>query len=133
MTEPSGELPIIEFVTPMPGFPDHRRFVLTRIDGTDLLYALRAVDDAEIRFLVAPPAPFFPDYAPEIDDHSLALLQASDPAALLVLLVLSVQGAADGATANLLAPIVVDQHSRRAAQVVLAGSDLSLRAPLAIA
>jgi flagellar assembly factor FliW len=33
-TEPaeSGDLPVIEFVRPIPGFPDHRRFVLTRID-----------------------------------------------------------------------------------------------------
>lgn len=133
MTEPPGELPIIEFVTPMPGFPEHRRFVLARIDGTDLLYALRAVDDPEVRFLVAPPAPFFPDYAPVIDDSSLALLQAADPRELLVLLVLNVRQAAEQATANLLAPIVVDQQTRRAAQVVLAGSELPIRAPLATA
>ena len=131
MTAPPGDLPILEFVTPMPGFPDHRRFVLTQIDGTDLLYALRAVENPDVRFLVAPPAPFFPDYAPVIDDHSLELLQVTDPAALLVLLVLSVPASAAQATANLLAPIVVDQNNRRAAQVVLAGSELSIRAPLA--
>jgi flagellar assembly factor FliW len=131
MSEPPGELPIIDFVTPMPGFPEHRRFVLAQIPGTELLYALRAVDDPQVRFLVAPPAPFFPDYAPVIDDASLALLQVTDPKALLVLLVLSVPAAAAQATANLLAPIVVDQNTRRAAQVVLAGSELPIRAPLA--
>jgi flagellar assembly factor FliW len=133
LTEPDGELPIIEFVTPMPGFPEHRRFVLARIEGTELLYALRAVDDPAVRFLVAPPAPFFPAYAPEIDDHSLEMLQVSDPSALLVLLVLSVQDHPEKTTANLLAPIVVDQNSRRAAQVVLAGNELSIRTPLATA
>jgi flagellar assembly factor FliW len=132
MSEPPGELPIIEFVTPMPGFPEHRAFVLARIDGTDMLYALQAVGDPEVRFLVAPPAPFFPDYAPVIDDHSLELLHAADPRDLLILLVLSVRNAAARATANLMAPIVVDQRSRRAAQVVLAGSDLPIRAPLAV-
>jgi flagellar assembly factor FliW len=130
MTEPPGELPIIEFATPLPGFPEHRRFVLTQIEGTVLLYTLRAVDDPEVRFLVAPPAPFFPDYAPVIDDRALALLQVTDPADLLVLLVVSVPEAAARATANLLAPIVVDQRTRRAAQVVLAGSELPIRAPL---
>jgi flagellar assembly factor FliW len=127
----TGELPVIEFVRPMPGFPDRRRFVLTRIDEAGVLCALRALDDQALRFLVVAPAPFFPDYAPEIDDDTLALLDPPDTAGLLILLVVSVGQSAADATANLLAPIVVDQVTRRAAQVVQTGSNLPLRAPLA--
>ncbi len=131
MTDQNGELPIIEFVAPMPGFPEYRRFVLTQVDDGDLLFALRALDEPGLRFLVVAPAPFFPDYAPEIDDETLALLQVSEPDRLLVLLVVSVPESAAEATANLLAPVVVDRQTRRAAQVVLAGSGLPIRAPLA--
>ncbi|MBI1758572.1 MAG: flagellar assembly protein FliW [Actinobacteria bacterium] len=132
MTAENDELPIIEFVTPIPGFPGHRRFLLTIVDERGLLYALRSVDDPELRFLVIAPAPFFPDYAPELDPATLVSLGVSDPARLLVLLVVTVADVAAGATANLFAPIVVDQQTRRAVQVVLSGTELPIRAPLAM-
>jgi flagellar assembly factor FliW len=125
------ELPVIEFVTPIPGFPEQRRFLLTLVEEHGLLYALRSLDDPELRFLVIAPAPFFPDYAPEIDRATLALLGGDDPDQLLVLLVVTVGEQTAGATANLFAPIIVNQRSRRAAQVVLSGTDLPIRAPLA--
>ena len=75
----------------MPGFPDHRQFVLVRVTEEGVLYALTSVDEPELRFLVVPPAPFFPDYAPEIDDESLAALGATDADAegLMILLVVT--------------------------------------------
>lgn len=131
MTVDTEELPIIEFVRPLPGFPDSRQFVLTRLGEDGLLYALRALDDPDLRFLVIPPAPFFPDYEPEIDEDALEALAVNDPLRLLVLLIVSAVDSAKEATANLLAPIVLDQVSRQALQVVLAGTDLPVRAKLA--
>ncbi|GAA3871445.1 flagellar assembly protein FliW [Saccharothrix violaceirubra] len=120
--------PVIEFSVPMPGFPEHRRFLLVRTTEDGLLFSLRSVDDPELRFLVVPPAPFFPDYAPEIGAQAVEQLGTVDVSDLLVLLVVTVGESASSATANLLAPIVVDQRTRRAVQVVLTAGDL--RAPL---
>lgn len=122
-------LPTIEFVAPMPGFPHLRNFVLVRLDDNGLLYALTSVDEPELRFLVVPPPPFFPDYAPEIGDDTLQLL--GTPAADQLLLLLVVTAAEAHTTANLLAPIVIDQGQRRAVQAVLSGSGLPVRAELA--
>lgn len=124
-----GELPTIEFRTPMPGFPEHRHFVLVSTADDGLLYTLRSVDDPELRFLVVPPAPFFPWYAPEVGDQVVELLATEQPADLLVLVVVTVAGEAADATANLLAPIIVDRSTRRAVQVVL-DQDLPIHAPL---
>jgi flagellar assembly factor FliW len=129
MTTSSLTLPTIELAAPRPGFPAHRRFVLVRLDEEGLLYALTSMDDSELRFLVVPPAPFFPDYAPEIGDEALELLGNPDADQLLLMLVVTA-GKSD-TSANLLAPIVIDQASRRAIQVVLIGSGLSVRQPLA--
>lgn len=126
-------VPVIEFVAPMPGFPGQRRFVLVRVDESGLLYALTSIDAPELRFLVVPPAPFFPEYAPEIDDETLHALGVLDPAGLLILLVVSATDSPTDATANLMAPIVLDQSSRRAVQLVMNGSGLPVRAPLLIA
>ena len=126
MTDPSLGLPTIDLAVPMPGFPRHRQFVLVRLNDEGLLYAFTSVDDPELRFLVAPPEPFFPDYAPEIEDEVFAALNTRDPDRLLLLVVIT--AGVNETTANLLAPIVVDRDSRRAMQVILNGSGMPVRA-----
>jgi flagellar assembly factor FliW len=131
-TVETGELPIIEFVAPLPGFPERRKFVLIRMDDDGLLYSLTAVDAPELRFLVVPPAPFFPDYAVDVDDEALDALGGPEIDELLILLVISAGETAGDATANLLAPIIVAQRSRRAVQLILSRSGLPVRAPLLV-
>jgi flagellar assembly factor FliW len=126
MTASTLTLPTIELAAPMPGFPAHRRFVLVRLDDEGLLYALTSMDDSELRFLVVPPAPFFPDYAPEIGDDALEALGRPDADEILLLLVIT--ASEDQTSANLLAPIVVNQTNRRAIQVVLNGTAMPVRA-----
>jgi flagellar assembly factor FliW len=127
------ELPSLEFVAPFPGFPGRSRFALVSRDDAGLLYELRSLDDATLRFLVVPPAPFFPDYAPELDDIAAAALGLTHADQALLLLVLNPGTAAGTPTANLLAPIIVNIETRQAAQIVLSGSDLPVSAPLAAA
>jgi flagellar assembly factor FliW len=131
-TVETGELPIIEFVAPLPGFPERRKFVLIRMDDDGMLYSLTAVDAPELRFLVVPPAPFFPDYAVDVDDEALDALGGPALEELLILLVISAGETAGDATANLLAPIILAQRSRRAVQLILSRSGLPVRAPLLV-
>jgi flagellar assembly factor FliW len=126
MIDPSLGLPTITMAVPMPGFPGHREFVLVRLNDDGLLYALTSTDDPELRFLVAPPEPFFPDYAPEVENDVFAALNTKDPDRLLLMVVIT--AGTNETTANLLAPIVVDRDSMRAVQVVLSGSGLPVRA-----
>jgi len=126
MIDPSLGLPTISMAVPMPGFPAHREFVLVRLHEEGLLYAFTSIEDPELRFLVAPPEPFFPEYAPEIEDEIFAALNTKDPDRLLLMVVIT--AGIDETTANLLAPIVVDRDTMRAMQVVLSGSGLPVRA-----
>ncbi len=128
MTDPSLGLPTITMAVPMPGFPAHREFVLVRLNDDGLLYSFTSVEDPELRFLVSPPEPFFPDYAPEIENGVFAALNTKDPDRLLLLTVIT--ASEHETTANLLAPIVVDRDSMRAMQVVLSGSNYPVRAIL---
>ena len=126
MIDPSLGLPTITMAVPMPGFPAHRDFVLVRLNDDGLLYAFTSIQDPELRFLVAPPEPFFPDYAPEIENEVFAALNTKDPDRLLLMTVIT--AGVDETTANLLAPIVLDRDSMRAMQVVLSGSGYPVRA-----
>ncbi|WP_238489051.1 flagellar assembly protein FliW [Actinoplanes flavus] len=119
-------LPTISMAAPMPGFPEHREFVLVRLNDNGLLYALTSIENPDLRFLVAPPEPFFPEYAPEIDNSVFAMLNTKDPDRLLLLTVIT--AGENETTANLLAPIVLDRDSMRAMQVVLTGSNYPVRA-----
>ena len=126
VTDSVLDMPVIDMALPMSGFPRHRQFVLVRLNDDGLLYAFTSVEDPELRFLVAPPEPFFPDYAPEIETEVFAALNTKDPDRLLVMVVIT--AGVNETTANLLAPIIVDRDSRRAIQVVLNGSGMPVRA-----
>ncbi len=124
---PETALPELSMSGGMAGFPDAMRYALVEVPEASPLFLLRSLDEPGLEFVVVPPALFFPDYAPEVDDASAARLGLTDAEDALLLVVLTVNDA--GATANLLAPIVVNQRTRAAAQVVLHG-DWPLRAPL---
>jgi len=123
------DIPVIEMVEPMPGFPDRRRFALVRLDEAGVLSSLSSVEDPSLRFLVVPPQVFFPDYAPEIDDVAAAALGIERAEDALLLVVVNPGDAAGAATANLLAPVLVNVATRQGGQVVL-DEDLPIRAPL---
>jgi flagellar assembly factor FliW len=125
------DVPVLEMVQPMAGFPERRRFALQRIDETGMVCDLRSLDDPELRFVVVAPGPFFADYAPEIDDAVVAELGVEHADDLLALLVVTLGSTPDSATANLLAPVLVNHRTRRAGQYLLDDVDLPLRAPLA--
>lgn len=126
VTDIELDMPIIDMAVPMPGFPAHQQFVLVRLNDQGLLYAFTSVQNPDLRFLVAPPEPFFPDYAPEIENEVFAALNTKDPDRLLVMVVIT--AGVNETTANLLAPIIVDRDSRRAMQVVLNDSSMPVRA-----
>lgn len=126
----TDELRTVEFVTPLPGLGDTTSFALVSLDDTGQLYSLRSVEDPSLRLLVVAPASFFPDYAPVIDDETCHALDLTDAQDAAVLIVVNPGESAASATANLLAPVVVNTRSRRALQTVLLGTDLPVRAPL---
>ncbi|WP_341923886.1 flagellar assembly protein FliW [Nocardioides psychrotolerans] len=142
------DIPVIELVQPLPGFPDLRQFALVQLDslgGSDdgssagsgdgssdggVLCALRSLEDPDLRFLVLPPSAFFPDYAPVIDDATVAELEISSADDVLVLVVLNAGDSLGSTTANLVAPVLVNTVTRKACQVILDDPALSISTPL---
>jgi flagellar assembly factor FliW len=129
----TAEIPILEMVQPLAGFPDDRRFALARLDETGLVCDLRSLDDPDLSFVVVPPATFFRDYSPEIDESVTAELGIEEESDLLALVVVTLGDTPDSATANLLAPVLVNHRTQRAGQYLLSDLDLPMRAPLSSA
>ncbi len=113
------------------GFPSSERYALDQVVDGGPLFRLTSLDEEGLEFVVAAPAVFFPDYAPVIDDVAARRLGLAGEDDALVLVVLTLGSTARDATANLLAPIVVNRRDGRAAQVVAEGAH-SLKEPLAV-
>jgi flagellar assembly factor FliW len=137
MTAPDDtDLPELHFASGLPGFPDARRFVLVRIgDELSPFSVLRSLDNGpddapDIEFVVTHPGLFFPDYEPEIDDDTANRLELASADDALLLVIVTVADPVADSTANLLGPIVVNRHTRAAAQAVLGSSGYATREAL---
>ena len=116
---------------PMPGFPEHRDYVLVAADSGGLLFWLQSVAADGPRFLAVPPAAWFPGYAPVLPTSVRAELGIDRTGDAQLLCLVTVPGAdPHAATANLRAPVVVHATRRLARQVVLSDTGYPIRLPL---
>lgn len=130
-TDIATEVPTLRFDAGIPGFPGAHEFALVTWQDEDSPFSIMmCVDGDPLEFLVVPPMLFFPDYAPEIDDDVAERIELETAEDALLLVIVTVPEDATKATANLLAPIIVNRHSRHALQAVLAEGSYDLRAPL---
>lgn len=123
------DLPLIEFVRPIPGFPGARQFALVRVEQSDLA-ALTSIEEGGPSFVVLPPAGFFPEYEVDIDDELVDELGIASAEDVIALLVVHAGETLATTTANLLAPIIVNTATLKAAQVIRSDDTLSVRVPL---
>jgi flagellar assembly factor FliW len=118
----------LTFVAPPPGLDPLVDFDLTEVEGAVGLYTLRDVSGADVRLFLLDPVHFVPEYRPALSTEQLGALDVASDAELDVYVVATIQ---DGApVVNLLAPIVVQPITARAAQVILESDEWPLRAEL---
>ncbi|HMD45971.1 MAG TPA: flagellar assembly protein FliW [Acidimicrobiales bacterium] len=109
----------IELVRPMLGFPDSTRFSIAPLGVDYEPYAvLSSLDQPGLEFVVVPPGVLFDDYVIEVPEEDAAALELTDAADAAVLALVT-RRATLVPTVNLLGPIVINQQTRRAVQVVL--------------
>ncbi len=131
---PVPRSPEIVFEDGLIGFPDSHRFLLVQVDeATSDVFELRSLDEPGLGFVTVAPGSFFPDYAPELDDATAGRLGLHEAGDALLLAVVTLGESGTDATANLLAPVVVNQHTAHACQAVLSEQGWPLRAPLSAA
>ena len=120
----------VELVHALPGLPGITSYRLRGLEDSGVLFSLEA-EGTDVSLLLAAPWAFFPDYAPVLSDEDVDMLGLAGADDALLFVVLTPGETAAGSTANLLAPIVLNTVDDRAVQVLLTGSELPVRAPLA--
>jgi flagellar assembly factor FliW len=126
MTTTTERTQQLQFVEPLPGFPNENSYVLSAIDDDGALYSLRGVKFPDLRFVLTPATTFFADYEPDLGPLNGVL--GSDNVELMLMLTLG-KGLAD-ATANLRAPIVVSSTTGLAVQLILEDASLPMHRPI---
>lgn len=119
-----GDLTIVEediytFENGMPGFEEHKKFVLIPLDADLPLAVLQAVDNAEIGFVVAYPFAFKEDYGFDLSEEDKEDLQIEDEEAVVPYAIVTLKEPFDQSTMNLLAPVIINTAKKRGKQIVL--------------
>ena len=124
-----SEEQIYEFRPGLSSFEEHHRYALI-VDENSPIDWLQSLDDASVGFPLIEPFLFYPDYGFELSDAHTEALGLDGPEEALVRCVLTVREVPEETTANLLAPIVLNQRTRLGRQVVLQETNLPLRYPV---
>lgn len=118
---------IFEFVQGIPGFDEYIRFVVIAPDDIAPFSYVQLMEEPDVSFLVADPFYFFKDYdftlSSAVQDN-LGIQQGED---IRIFTIVTINQQAATASANLLAPIVVNMKSKLAQQIILHDSPYKVK------
>jgi len=112
---------LLDFPEGLPGFEHLRQYKLFHEDGKSTVYFLQSTEDPDVRLPLVTPASCKVDFRIELDDEEVELLRVESPDDLIVTVTLSDNADEPGLgiTANFMAPIIINAHSRIGMQKVL--------------
>lgn len=118
---------IITFASGLPGYEDEKSFVIIPVTDNSPFYYMQAVKNPDLCLVVCIPFVFFPDYEVELPDEVIVDLEASSGEELAVYAVVTIPENFKEATANLLAPVIVNARNRKGIQYVPVKSQYQLK------
>lgn len=122
------EKKIIKFAEGLPAFEDEHEFVIIPYAADTPFYFLQSVQTADLAFLMTDPTAFFENYEVPLDDEVKIKLQLKKRLDMLIFSLLTIpNGDIAKTTANLLAPIVVNQKNCKALQLIMTDSSYTTK------
>jgi len=117
----------------MLGFPDRRQYVIVQHKENSPFFWYQCVDDPALAFVITSPFPFEPDYKVDMDDvlKEMSWNEGGENNNLALYVVVNIpKDSPDKMTANLIGPILINNKTRQAVQMVVSDSPYSHRSPL---
>ena len=124
---------IITFEKGIIGFPYMKKFTLLHDEeegaNAGIRY-LQSLDEPAFAMPVMDPFSIVPDYNPEVADELLRPLGKFTQDSLFVLVTVTVPREIEKISINLQAPLIVNADERKAAQIIMEGSEYKIKFPI---
>ena len=122
---------VFEFVLPIIGFNELKKFVILDINKDSFFKWLQSTEDPSLAFPIVSVFSLNVDYSIDLPDNVVDKLKIKDVESILVMNIASIpQDNPQNTTINLLAPIVFNITENIAGQVILSGSGYDISFPL---
>jgi flagellar assembly factor FliW len=109
---------LVSFPKGVIGFTQAKKFCLLSLPTVKPYEWLQCVDVPELAFLVVPVIVLRPDYQLQLNGDEEELLNFAAGQSPLVLAIMTMSGSAQDATANFLAPLVINDELKIGCQVI---------------
>ena len=113
------------------GFEDEKSFLLLPFEGNGTLYSLQSLTTPQLAFVAMDPFSLDDSYAPVLQPEELKALRADRSEDLYYYTLCAVKDPVADSTVNLRCPIVVNEDTRQAMQVILEQGAYQMRHRLA--
>ncbi len=122
---------IFNFVSPIIGYTEHKKFALVDYRSDSPFKWLQSMEDKDLSFPITHCKYFNINYEFELSDEDAQTLDIEKAEDILALNIVTIpETNPQGATINLLAPIIVNINTNNAMQVVLKDGKYQIREPL---
>lgn len=121
---------VLTFPQGMIGFPHEREYVLLKQRDDSVFMWLHSINDPSLAFPVVLPWAFYWEYEVKLSDDDLEAVGVANPSQIAILNVVNVGSDVRSGTINLFSPIVINNDSRVAKQVINTADGYSTRDPL---
>lgn len=121
-----NEEDIICFPSGILGFPQHKKYIILPSDDGPLEW-LQCTSHPELAFVVCNPLVFKPDYTVPLSPDELAELGLENIEDGIILVIIVVPEDPYEMTANLLGPLLINRHNRRAKQLILTNTEYTTK------
>ena len=122
---------ILSFPHGLFGFEGEHRFLFLPFHGSDGgLLCFQSVTTPSLAFVAMNPFQLKPDYAPVLEEDTLREMGVSCSQDLCYYVLCVVRNPVSTSTVNLRCPIVINDETRVAKQVILEAGDYAMRHPL---
>lgn len=123
---------VVHFRQGLFGFETEREFLLLPFEGSGgTLLSMQSTQTPELAFVIMNPFSLKPDYTPLLQAEELAAMGASDSRELCYYVLSVVHEPVSESTVNLKCPVVINEDTREAMQVILNTDDYGMRHRLA--
>lgn len=130
-TIPCEEEDILQFSSGLFGFEEEQRFVLLPFEGNPAMLSLQSVTTPGLAFVVMNPFMLKPDYAPVLRPEELQAMETQQSTDLCYYVMCVMRTPVESSTLNLRCPVVINDKTRQAMQVILEDSNYQMRHPIA--